>query len=72
MKSSIWLQVHETVRTPGRLVRSSLYAQIPSTFLPSSRAQPISHFSPLELNEFLLTSAITPSERLMRVRTFSF
>ena len=53
-------------------MRSSEYAQMPRIGLPSSLAHWISHFCPLEVSEFLLTSTITPWERRMRVRTLSF
>jgi hypothetical protein len=49
-----------------------LPTQIPLIFFFSSRAHSISHFWPVELSEFLLTSTMTPSERFIRVRTFSF
>lgn len=40
--------------------------------MPSSLAQAISNFWPVELVEFLLTRTMTPSDRRIRVRTLSF
>src|SRR5262245_50865587 len=56
---------------PSSWVLSSEYAQIPRVFFFSSLAQVNSHFSPLELSEFLLTRAMTPSQRRTEVRTSS-
>jgi hypothetical protein len=63
MKSLMASHVHTTVQTPSRLVLSSLYAQMPRTHFLSSRAHATSHFCPLDVGKFLLTNAITPSER---------
>ena len=43
-----------------------------SHFLPLFLVHAISHFWPLEVFEFLLTSTMTPSDRRIRVRTRSF
>ena len=45
---------------------------MPRSGLPSSLAHWTSHFCPEDVSEFLLTRAITPWERRIRVRTLSF
>src|SRR5437762_7655373 len=75
MKLAMPCHVQSMIRYPlsseGE-VASSLYARRPINFFFSSLAQAISHFSPLEVSVFLLTSAITPSERRILVRTCCF
>lgn len=72
MKVEILESDHTTVFTPTIFVRSPEYAQMPKILFFSSLAHSISHFCPLEESEFLLTNNITPSERLILVRTRSF
>src|SRR5947209_7121048 len=72
MKPAMFASVQVTVRTPASCVRSVEYAHTPSSGLRSSLAHWISHFCPDDVSEFLLTSAITPWDRRMRVRTLSF
>src|ERR1700722_18895176 len=63
---------HAFAVTPASEVLSLLYAQIPRIGFFSSLVHSISHFWPVDCNEFLLTRTITPSERRILVRTFSF
>lgn len=72
MKLEILSQLHALVNKPGILVRSSAYAHMDRSGLLSSIAQAISHFWPLDADEFLLASAMTPSERRILVRTRAF
>src|SRR5713226_9333451 len=72
MKSLMLPHVQTLVLTPSKSVRSLVYAQMPRRGFFSSLAHWISQFCPLDEREFLLTSAITPSDRRIRVFARSF